>query len=259
VRSTPGWGSNFFFTLQFASPLTPAGSRLQALQANVRLADGSHCYALVVDDMQDNRDILQAMLENIGCEVATVASGSEAIDSMRRRRADIVFMDIFMPGQDGIETKQKMFQEFDREHIKIVAFSASAFEHEKRAYIEAGFDDFISKPFRVERLNQCLSDLLQVGFVVPCDQNEPDRDIKVEELLNVSVAPELIDGLRESATCYNVTRIRETLTALEQLGPAESRLAGYLQRFVEVHDVESILQIIEELGKNIADHAVSGN
>src|SRR5690606_12929946 len=72
VRSKPGFGTNFFFYITFERSSARTDAREENPADNIRLKKGEHCLALVVDDIQHNRDILQQMLEAIGCDVLTV-------------------------------------------------------------------------------------------------------------------------------------------------------------------------------------------
>jgi CheY-like chemotaxis protein len=77
---------------------------------------------LVVDDNPDICDFMRAALEGAGYEVRTAAEGVEALALQRERRADLLITDIFMPGQDGIETLWRCKAEFPQ--TKIIAMSA---------------------------------------------------------------------------------------------------------------------------------------
>jgi CheY-like chemotaxis protein len=73
-----------------------------------RLAPGVSVHALVVDDVAENRDILSALLRQMGCGVQVAAGGLEAIECVKRQVPDIVFLDIRMPGMDGRETLRRL-------------------------------------------------------------------------------------------------------------------------------------------------------
>ena len=67
-----------------------------------RLAPGHHVRALVVDDVLENRNVLSTMLRMAGCERTVAENGRQAIEAVRELRPDIVFMDMRLPGLDGI-------------------------------------------------------------------------------------------------------------------------------------------------------------
>ena len=118
----------------------------------VHLADGYEVKALVADDNRENREVLSQLLSDIGVSVITAEDGREAVQAAREHKPDIIFMDIRMPVMDGIEAARRILKFPDSPPPKIVAVSASALIHEQRRYLEAGFDDFIAKPLRAERV-----------------------------------------------------------------------------------------------------------
>src|SRR5262245_18937359 len=77
---------------------------------------------------------------------------------------NIIFMDIRMPGMDGKEAARRIWKQFGKEDTMLVARSASVFEQERQGYLEAGFDEFIGKPFRFCEVCECLRTLLSVEF-----------------------------------------------------------------------------------------------
>ena len=144
-------GSRFSFAIVLPAPIQiedvpPAFNALP-----LTLAPGQSVRAIVVDDVAENRDVLARMLIAAGCDVETAQGGTAAIDLMQRSPADIVFIDIMMPGLDGIETARLFRSRFTERNVKLVAASASALSHERREYLDAGFgNDFLAKPVRCE-------------------------------------------------------------------------------------------------------------
>ena len=128
------------------------------------LTAGERVRALVADDVVENRHILAQLLEGIGVEVGLAVDGRDAVESAIRGALDIVFMDIRMPEMDGMEATRQLRQHHETTALKIVAVSASTFEHERQEYLAAGFDAFIGKPVRAAQLYGCLADLLGVEF-----------------------------------------------------------------------------------------------
>ncbi len=191
-------GSRFSFTAtltgigQFsaedpsATPRTadgePPWEQVQGLEGGIEV------HALIVDDVSTNRDILEQMLTRIGVEIEAVESGELALESVRTRMPDIVFMDIRMPGgMTGVEAMQQLVAEHGAHAMKIVAVTASVFEHQRQSFMEAGFDDFIDKPLRVEQLYACLS--LQLGVRYRFAQPTSEETLEHSDWARFSTAP----------------------------------------------------------------------
>ncbi len=119
---------------------------------------------LLVDDIEINREIAVAVLEEAGLIVETAANGQEAVDAVKNSSGDIglVLMDIMMPVMDGYQATREIRKLSDPvlSKIPIVAMTANAFEEDKMAAIDAGMNDHLAKPFQVEKLYQVLKQYL---------------------------------------------------------------------------------------------------
>ena len=101
---------------------------------------------LVVDDVLDNVDILQLRLESQGFEVITAADGEEALAVIRDKLPDLVLLDIQMPKLDGIETVKQLKADKALPFIPVIMVTARADAKDVVAGLEAGGDDYLTKP-----------------------------------------------------------------------------------------------------------------
>ena len=112
---------------------------------------------LVVDDDELNRRMMGVLLTLEGHRVDVAANGLEAFDAVKLKKFDIVFMDLHMPGMDGIEASRRIREwEKEGEHTFIVALTASYLPEIGSKLFEAGMDNYISKPFDVEHIQRLL-------------------------------------------------------------------------------------------------------
>ncbi len=126
---------------------------------------------------------------------------------------DIVFMDIRMPIMDGLEATQKIWEEFGRDALKIVAVSASTLVHEQEKYLSFGFNAFLSKPFHTEQIYQCLASLLQLEY-----QYEAVDASHIPLVLSQLTLPEeLRIRLKEAAECYSASNLEIAIDEVAQL------------------------------------------
>ncbi len=112
---------------------------------------------LISDDYQDNRILLKQICTILGFDTIVTANGEEAVEAVRDNvDIDIVFMDIEMPVMNGIEATMEI-KEF-RPDIPIVAITAHNPAHFAEKLQSAGFDNFISKPYTMDKIQNLIAE-----------------------------------------------------------------------------------------------------
>ena len=245
AESTLDKGARFYFTLE----LPPAEDVPRRRESDgwddvERLAAGISVTALVVDDIETNRDILRQLLERIGVEVQTAEGGEQALRMVREQIPDIVFMDIRMPDMDGSETRRRLVEEHGDDAMRIVTVTASAFEHQRRAFLDEGFNAYIDKPLRMGQLYACLADQLGVEFERGPAEERQTRPSAAD--WGALVLPkDLAEGLDEALTLQSVTDLRRHIAALEKLGKSGGLLAAHLSDLSRRFDMEAIRDVLD--------------
>ena len=159
-------GTSFYFTVTM-TPTTERKAHLQnPLQGHYRLNDlhqtlaPSRLRILVVDDVDDNRNLFGIYLRNTIHSVSFAQSGREAVEISNNEHFDIIFMDVQMPGMDGHEATRlirKLEQQNKRPPAHIVACTANAFSEDINKSLQAGCDKHLSKPIRKDTLIQTIN------------------------------------------------------------------------------------------------------
>jgi two-component system, sensor histidine kinase len=112
---------------------------------------------LVAEDNPFNQELACAMLKNMGLLVVLANNGQEAIDLVKENDFVLVLMDCQMPVVDGYEATIALRQlENDRKHLPIIALTANAMSEDRQKCLDAGMDDFLSKPFTYTQLEVML-------------------------------------------------------------------------------------------------------
>jgi PAS domain S-box-containing protein len=157
VESRPGVGSAFWFELPFERVGEDEGTR-DTEQARVYGPRLAGLRVLVVDDNQINRYLADRALGKEGARVTLVNDGQQAIDCLRAdpRGFDVVLMDIQMPVLDGLTATRAIRGELGLAALPVIALSASVLDEERQAALDAGMNDFLSKPIDLDSMNEMI-------------------------------------------------------------------------------------------------------
>ncbi len=110
---------------------------------------------LLAEDNELNQKVTSLMLERLGYKVDVAGNGIEVLEALRRRSYALVLMNIGMPKMDGIETTREI-RRLWHNSLKIIAITAYVLPGIRATCLEAGMDDYIGKPVRIEELAKVL-------------------------------------------------------------------------------------------------------
>lgn len=139
---------------------------------------------LVVDDNAVNLKVASGLMAPYKMNIDTAISGYEAIEMINEKTYDIIFMDHMMPGMDGIETTKKIreLEKYKSKGSIIIALTANAIIGAKDMFLENGFDDFLSKPVEIKKLNSILNKWIPNNL-----KNKLIKDENTNEIEEVAV------------------------------------------------------------------------
>ncbi|MCP4544542.1 MAG: GAF domain-containing protein [Chloroflexi bacterium] len=113
---------------------------------------------LLVEDNAVNQKLALRLLERMGYRADVAGNGLEALEALRRQTYDVALMDVQMPEMDGLEATRTICREWPRQQRpRIIAMTANAMAQDRETCLEAGMDDYISKPIQVEELVNALN------------------------------------------------------------------------------------------------------
>lgn len=115
---------------------------------------------LYVEDNDDNVFMLKRRLERKGFDVMVARDGEEAVATAARERPELILMDLSLPVLDGWEATRRIKARQETAAIPVIALSAHAMEGERETALEAGCDDFDTKPVDFDRLLAKISEIL---------------------------------------------------------------------------------------------------
>ena len=116
---------------------------------------------LLVEDNEMNRDMLSRRLVRRGYEVAIAIDGAQGLEMARTERPDLVLMDLSLPVIDGWEATRRIKAAQETRHLPVIGLTAHAMAGDREKALEAGCDDYDTKPIELERLLKKVEALLQ--------------------------------------------------------------------------------------------------
>jgi PAS domain S-box-containing protein len=247
LDSSSSEGSCFSFTLE----LSPAEGALAPSRAetcrSLRLPRGQRVRALIVDDVEDNREVLRGFLERAEIEVEQANDGAQALERITAQRPDIVFMDVRMPVMDGLTAVRLLRERWPEERIVCVAITASGLLRAPSYYLGAGFDDFIGKPFLFATVCDCIARHLPVELErEPAAAHTASAKPSTTDLGAVQVPAALRERLLAAAEINAFTEIEALVGELKSLDASSHALAYRLEGLLVQYDTDGIADLIRQ-------------
>jgi PAS domain S-box-containing protein len=160
VRSTPGKGSRFSVLLPWSQDAPGIGHESLQSDRSTRAADrraqNGGAMLLIAEDNQDTRAMLCDYLQHMGFRVLPACDGAEAVTAAAEHRPDLALMDIQMPGMDGLEAIERIRGIPPLSNVPIIALTALAMPGDRERCLEAGADEYLSKPVGLKELRRAI-------------------------------------------------------------------------------------------------------
>jgi CheY-like chemotaxis protein len=173
VESQEGKGSTFWFWVDFdksfkkniLEEVEKKESSTKETPTNSTNQMSTSLKILLAEDNPINQKVAKMHLEKLGHQVETANNGKIALDMFTKNEYDLIFMDVQMPEMDGIESTKRI-REFEndiqsKKPIIIIALTANAMKGDKEACLDAGMNEYMSKPFKPDELKKILMSILE--------------------------------------------------------------------------------------------------
>jgi CheY-like chemotaxis protein len=181
-------------------------------QDNQLLLQGAH--VLLVEDNVMNRFIANKSLSHFGCTADEAENGLIALELLKKKRYDIILMDIQMPKLDGVETTKIIRNELKLD-LPIIAVTANAFKKDIDLYLSIGMNDYVTKPFEEKELFNTIARQLQWNMV-PISNHES----VIDNSYDLTKLKELSRGDEEFVNNMIEIFLQHTPPALEEIEQA---------------------------------------
>jgi CheY-like chemotaxis protein len=202
---------------------------------------------MIVDDESSILEMLEAALTGAGARVTTAVDGVTAYVAIANDPPDLILLDLRMPGMDGLEATRRLRAMSGTRDLVIIAVSASAFEQHREECLEAGANDFLAKPFRLDRLLDILHALLGIEVIyADAPAAGPSASAGDARGLERVVPPAAeLDGLLDLARRGHIKQI---LTEAQRLETVDARYAPFVAEvrvLTEQFQVKKLCQLLE--------------
>ena len=214
---------------------------------------------LVVDDMPMNILVFTSLLKQTGVRIDTAENGDDAVALAAKNRYDVIFLDHMMPNKDGIQTLKEMRADKDSPNAATptICLTANAISGAREKYMEAGFDDYLTKPIESDKLEEMLYEYLPHDKILRSAVNE-QQAVESEDKL-----PDFLFGITEIDVVTGIKYCGSEKLYLEALRSYSRSINGYLFRLKkywisgDVKDTMVMVHNIKSASKTIGAEWIS--
>lgn len=191
VQSKEGEGATFTIDVPFSLSENPAikeQPKTEDVSGFEEISSLKGLKVLMAEDNEINQELAKFIFEDLGWDLEIADNGLIALEKLKKNKYDIVLMDIQMPEMDGYQATLKIRNEFQPplSKIPIMAITAHALKSEVQKCLDAGMDDYISKPFQVEELARKIAALVKTNDYASTDA---DQQTEADQVKNEPEAP----------------------------------------------------------------------
>jgi signal transduction histidine kinase/DNA-binding response OmpR family regulator len=257
VRSHLNQGSCFTFEIQVGLANIVANVSSFPLKGTISLAPGQEYQILIAEDNPINSLLLKKILNNLGFEVQEAENGEKAIAVWEQWQPHLIFMDMQMPILDGYAATRQIRireQELASTQIitptKIIALTASAFTEQRQKTLDAGCDDFVSKPFRWDKIVEILSQYLQIEYLYESTSEKTNNSYSITNKSNaildredLAIMP--IEWTRQLYAAAAQGNDSRCIDLIAQIPPEQTSLIINLTRLIESYQFDKLMLLIQ--------------
>lgn len=257
VDSEIGVGTKFTVELSLIVSASQISAKTDRFNRVIGVKSPANFTVLVADDVDHNRHVVRLLLERIGITVIEAENGDEAVKLFKKKRPNLIIMDIIMPIMDGVKAMSIIRSQKDGANVPIIALTASGFDDKKDKLLEAGFSDYILKPFTESVLLKSIAQYGHVEFVFE-DIEEitetPEETISVRSAMQLwdKIDAEIRDKIFYYIEIQDLEPLREIVNtnAVTEVNPAISQLVTNAVDTFDFFVLNQILKAIRDQVEN---------
>jgi CheY-like chemotaxis protein len=218
-------------------------------------ADAPPVRALVADNNQANRDVLNNMLSRIGFQVKEASDGLEAVNKCRDWEPHLVLIDLVMPKMGGHEAIQSIRQSYKKSNPPvIIAVTASVLDEDRTHVLSLGAEGLLTKPFREADLFDMIAEHLDIPFEYAEKKSLEEALPRSEEFsmqqIQTALANVPLPWLRKMQKALHVLDTAQMLALLQACEGLNKQIAGGLRTMIEAYEFERLETLIGEVSES---------
>jgi len=246
IESEYGKGSTFSFRIQQeiveAEPIGKIERIIQSALFPMHEKEkftAPDAHILTVDDNIMNLDVFCRVLKDTQIHIDTANNGAEALELLEKNFYHIIFLDHMMPVMDGLETLKKIREKGLCKDTPVIVLTANAVAGEKQMYLDAGFDDYLSKPIVSKQLKEMVRSRLPKEMLNDTIKSSMSSDDMVEETKNT-------DQKEESRLIGKLDTLLDTAVGLSYCCNEEGFYQEMLMTYLKNQKMDEIAKYYQE-------------
>ncbi|BAY65503.1 multi-sensor hybrid histidine kinase [Calothrix brevissima NIES-22] len=251
VYSQIGQGSKFYFELHIPAAYDWVESAMTVSEKQIIGFEGEPLTILMVDDRWENRTVITNLLQPLGFNVVEANNGKEGLEKAIALQPNLIITDLLMPEMDGFELITHLRQTPEIQDVKIIVSSASVFEADQYRSLQAGGDEFLSKPVEADELLRQLASHLNLVWIY---KQSPTEALKAKESTTANsqssqFTPPSTEILQELVTLATKGKFNAILKLADQLENTDINLtpfANELRQLARQFDEDLILNFLHQ-------------
>lgn len=249
VESVYGKGSTFSFQIvqkvmnpaplgDFETACHQSLSCHKDYQVSFRAPEGK---ILAVDDTVMNLTVLKGLLKQTKIQIDTAQSGMECLGLVQKKKYDIIFLDHMMPGMDGIETLKAMVKLTGNlnESTPVISLTANAIRGAREQYLEAGFQDYLTKPINCAKLEEMIIKYMPQDKLTVLTAEEGALEAEAAEEVHLPDWLTAAEGLDTEAGVGHCGSVAAYLDVLAVFADSIQRTAQEIEGYFQAEDWKS--------------------
>lgn len=235
-------GSSFSFFFPYV-----AGDKSELIQNNLlknirQIKKGQQIKVLIVDDLVENRIVLEVFLSSLGFEVKSANDGKDGVELFKQWQPDVVLMDMVMPVMNGIEATERIRNTKMGKEIGIIAVSASAFDEEREEVLKKGANFFIKKPYKESELLDKIQECTGVEYEYANYDEDKNKILEMDDKskLEVKLTPAMRSDFIEAVDEGDIERVEVLANEIRE---SNQKLYLIIMKSIEQMDLDAMQEL----------------